>query len=214
MISHMLHRHLGVSILGQPSKCPLCAHLCDSFGDHVGVCPMGGDKTRCHNAVRDILFLVARGAALSVEREPKHLLLRGGQKPINLLIRNFSEGFHASTFDVSISDTLQSTSLDRATVDIGYVARVAHEKKMRKFRDSCMESNLEFFPMVWESTSGATSMVHFMLESWSNQEADRCGLPRSRIRARLYQRLSLTLQREYARMIMRRISTQDSSWSL
>ena len=68
--------------------------------------------------------------------------------------------------------------------------------------------------MVWESTGGATSTVHFMVESWSNQEADRCGLPRSTIRARLYQRLSLTLQRDLVCMVMKRMSTQDSSWVL
>ena len=175
---------------------------------------MGGDKTRRHNAVRDILFLVACGAALSVEREPKHLLLRGGQKPADLLIRNFSEGFHASAFDVSVSDTLQSTSLHHATVDTGYVAQAAHDRKARKYREACLEVNLDFFPMVWESTGGATSTVHSMVESWSNQEADRCGLPRATIRARLYQSLSLTLPRELMRMVMKRMSTQDSSWVL
>ena len=190
----MMCRHLGVLILGQPSKCPLCARLCDSFNDHARVCPAGGDKTRCHNAVRDILFLAARGTALSVEREPKHLLLRGGQKPANLLLRDYTKGFHASTFDVTISDTLQPTSLDRATAVTGYVARVAHEKMMLKYQDSCRESNLAFPPLVWESTGGATSTVHSMLESWSNLEADRCGLPCFRIQARIYQRLSLSLQ--------------------
>jgi ubiquitin carboxyl-terminal hydrolase 44/49 len=210
----MLRRHLGVPIPGHPSKCPLCARPCDSFGDHAGVCSAGGDKTRRHNAVRDILFLAARGAALSVEKEPKHLLLHGGQKPADLLVRNYTEGFHASAFDVTISDTLQPTSLDRAAAESGYVARVAHEKKLQKYQDSCRESNLAFFPMVWESTGGTTSTVHSTIESWSNQEADRGGLPRSRIRTRLYQRLSLTLQREYARMIMKRICTQDSSWML
>ena len=164
--------------------------------------------------MRDILFLAARGAGLSVEREPKHLLLRGGQKPGDLLVQNFSEGFHASAFDVSISDTLQSSSLDRAAADTGYVARVAHDLKLRKLRDPCLESNLEFFPMVWESTGGATSTVHYILKSWTNQEVDRCGLPRSKIRAGLYQRISLTLQREYVRMLMRRVITQDSSWLL
>ena len=82
----MLHRHLRVSILGLLSKCPLCGHFSDSFDDHVGFCPMGGNKTWRHDAVRIILFSVAYGATLSVEREPKHLLLRGGQKPVNLLI--------------------------------------------------------------------------------------------------------------------------------
>ena len=71
----MLRRHLGVPVQVQPNNCPLCAHPCDSYGDHVGVCPMGGDKTRHHNVVREILFLVAHGAGLSVEREPKHVLL-------------------------------------------------------------------------------------------------------------------------------------------
>ena len=154
---------------------------------------MGGDKTQRHNAVQDILFLAARGAALSVERKPKHLLLRGGQKPADLLIRNFTEGFHASTFDAFVSDTLQSTSLHHAVVDTGYVAQAANDRKARKYREACFEVNLDFFPMVWESTGGATSTVHFMVESWSNQEADRCGLLRSTIQARLYQHLSLTL---------------------
>ena len=160
----------------------------------LGFARRGGDKTRRHNAVRDILFLAARGAALSVEREPKHLLLRGGQKPTDLLLRDYTEGFHASAFDVTISDTLQPTSLDRAVAVTGYVAQVAHEKFLLKYQDSCRESNLAFLPLVWGSTDGATSTVHSTLESWSNLEADHCGLLRSRIRARL--------------------CTQDSSWLL
>ena len=90
---------------------------------------MGGEKTWCHNVIQDALFLVARGATLSVEWEHKHLLLRGGQKPIDLLIRNFLEGFHALAFDVSIFDMLQSTSLDHAAIDTGYVAQAAHDRK-------------------------------------------------------------------------------------
>ena len=175
---------------------------------------MGGDKTRRHDAVWDILFLAARGAALSVEREPKHLLLRGGKNPADLLIQNFSEGFHASAFDVFICDMMQSTSLHHSVVDTGYVAQAAHDRKAQKYREACLEVNLDFFPMVWESTGGATSTVHSMVESWSNQEADRCGLPCSTIQARLYQRLLLTLQRDLARMVMKRMSTQDSSWVL
>ena len=107
---------------------------------------MGGDKTQHHNVVQDVLFLVACGAALSVEQEPKHLLLRGGQKPADLLIQNFSEGFHALDFDMSVSDTLQSTSLHHAAVDTGYVAQVAHDRKARKYREACLEVNLDFFP--------------------------------------------------------------------
>ena len=67
---------------------------------------------------------------------------------------------------------------------------------------------------IFTKISAATSTVHFMVESWSNQEVNHHGLPHSTIRARLYQRLSLTLQREFAQMIMKRMSTQDSSWLL
>ena len=83
-----------------------------------------------------------------------------------------------------------------------------------KSQDLCMESNIEFFPTGLGIYLGATSTVHFMLESWTNQEADRCGLPHSKIQVGLYQWISLTLQWEYMRMIMRRVSTQDSSWSM
>ena len=68
-----------------------------------------------------------------------------------------------------------------------------------------------FFHVAWFPTS---TTVHFMLESWTNQEVDRCGLPHSKIQVGLYQWISLTLQQEYKRMIMRRVSTQDSSWSM
>jgi len=91
---------------------------------------MGGDKVQRHNEVCDILFLATRGATLSVEREQKHLLLHSRQKPADLLILNFSKGFHASAFDVAVLHILQSTSLNRATVDTPYIAQVAHEKEM------------------------------------------------------------------------------------
>ena len=68
------------------------------------------------------MFLAARGATLSVEREPKHLLLRGGQNPANLLLWDYTKGFCASAFDVAISDTLQHTSLDHEVVVTSYIA--------------------------------------------------------------------------------------------
>lgn len=101
---------------------------------------------------------------------------------------------------MSISNTLQSTSLDHATTNTGYITQVAHEKKLQKLQDPCIEYNIKFFPMVWESTERETYTVHFMLESWMNQEANCYGLPRSRIQVGLYHRLSLTLQREYEHM--------------
>ena len=118
---------------------------------------MGGDKTWQHDAIWDILFLAARGVALLVEREPKHLLLRRGQKHADHLIWNFLEGFHALTFDVSTFDTLQSTSLDHTTVDTGYVAQAAHDRKTRKFQDACLEANFDFplrfgSPLVGQQT--------------------------------------------------------------
>ena len=83
-------------------------------------------------------------------------------------------------------------SLVRATVDIGYITGVVHEKSMHEFQDAFMESNIEFSPMNWEST-GWESMVRSSLESRSNQEVDRCHLICSRIRVGLYHRISLTL---------------------
>jgi len=41
-----------------------------------------------------------------------------------------------------------------------------------------MTLNLEFVPMVWESTGGATSTIDSIFESWSNQEDDQCDLLR------------------------------------
>jgi len=114
-------------------------------------------------------FFAAHGKTLSVGRVPKHLLLCGGQKPTDLLIQKFSEGFHALAFDASLSDTLQSTCLDNATIDIGYVVAAAHDRETRTYPNVCLEVNLAFFAMVWESIGETTRTIHFMVESWSSQ---------------------------------------------
>lgn len=54
---------------------------------------MGGDKTRHHDAMCNILFLAMCGVALSIEREPKHGSCMVGKSQSMSLFRTFFSVF-------------------------------------------------------------------------------------------------------------------------
>ena len=54
----------------QDRWCPLCDQVYDTRGHHAKMCAAGGDRTLCHNALRNFLyrFLLANGFNLELER--------------------------------------------------------------------------------------------------------------------------------------------------
>eukprot|EP00973_Karenia_brevis_P052546 7299113-Karenia_brevis.AAC.1 len=46
----------------------------DSYGDHALVCPCKGDRTRRHNAVRDLTHVEAQEARMAPEKEKQGLI--------------------------------------------------------------------------------------------------------------------------------------------
>ena len=60
----MLQRRLRIPFASGDTECPLCDGVLDSFGDHALVCCGGGDRTRRHNLLRNMVFHAAEAAKL------------------------------------------------------------------------------------------------------------------------------------------------------
>ena len=56
---------IGVRMIEEGSKCPVCQVTTDGFGDHQVSCGGNGDRIHHHDSLRDALFSVAQSAALA-----------------------------------------------------------------------------------------------------------------------------------------------------
>jgi hypothetical protein len=111
-----------------------------------------------------------------------------------------------TAFDVTIKDTLQRTTLPNAAASSGYVAQVGHDAKLTKYLELCDAVNMEFFPLAWETTGGATDVVHSIIARLTKLQADRlAGSSLAVLRTGLYRRISIQLQSHNARMVLDRL---------
>ena len=124
---------------------------------------------------------------------------------IDLAIDCYSPGFHLTAFDVTISATLQPTTLLHAAGTSGYVANMAHSGKLHKYLSVCHAANLDFVPLAWETTGGAHAVVHSTLGNWLNMASDRSSIPKVVLRNGFYCQLSILLQQHNGRMVMNRL---------
>ena len=87
----------------------------------------------------------------------------------------------------------------------GYAARSAHDAKIAKYDAICEDANVKFFPLAWETTGGATTTVHNIIQRWTKSEAERCNLSAGVLKVWLYRRLSVFIQHQNALMVFGRL---------
>ena len=141
------------------------------------------------------------------------MIPNSGRKPGDFVADNYHAGFMTTAFDVTISFTLQPSSLQHAAYTTGHVAEAAHVRKLAKSFEQCRAQNIKFVPLAWESTGGATDIVHSLIERWSNAAADRSGVERQIVRNGVYAQVSVAIQRSNARAILDRITEHSSRFT-
>ena len=67
-------RRLRLAIQPEDGSCPRCGGLMDRFGDHALTCSCAGDRTRRHNALRNLVYGAATEGGLGPEKEKAGLL--------------------------------------------------------------------------------------------------------------------------------------------
>ena len=226
----MLQRRLRIPFTEEDHECPLCDGIMDSFGDHALVCCGGGDRTRRHNLLRNMVYYAASSAHLNPELEKPGLLPQrpvfgsmyengscigeddsnpSARRPADIFIPRWRAGPPAA-WDFAVTSGLRMDSLTDSIRDPD-AATTKYEDFKCSYKDTasqCQDQGMSFVPMVVEAVGGGWGKVaRGVWSELAKTSALAIGeLETERTSAiMLRQRLSMTLHRENARACLRRI---------
>ena len=216
-------RRLGVAI-GEEGPCPFCMQCNDEYGIHPECCMGGGDKVTAHNTTRNTLHQHAKAAGARPQLEQGGLLAgRGlpggeGRRPADTLLCS-TEGIQ----------TGRRRTRARIALDIGIVcpqapshrseavkemlgAAESYTRAKAAYEDTeakCDEAGFEYQPIVFESFGGMAREAERVLKSINRQVAVNANTPPEEVARRLWERLSVDLQRAGHRAFARRETTRE-----
>ena len=175
-----------------------------------------------HNRLRTVVAARAASAGLSPEVEKLGLLpprpdelgacetgscQPSGRRPADVYLPAWGIRGPAA-FDLAVTSGLKSGSVALSALHAGKVA-AGYEDRKRSFQDTetlCRGQGLQFVPLVAEGIGGGWGPT--AVKTWrelGGLYATRLGLTASEGTEQLLQALSVTLQRENARAVLRRL---------
>jgi hypothetical protein len=143
---------LGVPVIDNEIPCPRCMQTIDKYGDHATCCSRKGELVVRHNALRDLVHLIAKEGLLNPQLE-KHGILgpTTGRRPGDVLIPNWNGGGLA--IDTAITSPLTKSS-NRFPYPCEEYATV---QKHGKYDAGFVGSSYSFCAMVWETLGALNS---------------------------------------------------------
>jgi len=216
-----IQRWLRMPILGEDGICPLCDGVLDKFGDHCLVCPMGGDRTRRHNLLRNHVYHFAASAGLHPELEKPGLIQPRpfigaiaedgsrhnpeARRPADVYLPRWRRGTPIA-FDFAVTSGLRNIA---ETMRDPSTATTSYEDFKRTHLDTerlCQADGFDFCPVVVEAVGGAwgpaaTKVLNELAKSKSMMTGEKV----DHLRAQLYQNLGVILHRENARSVLKRL---------
>jgi hypothetical protein len=215
---------LGMSVVPEGQQCTLCYHPLDLRGHHALACTCGGDTTQRHNAIRDFLFQVFRGAGLRPKLEEAGLLApQGGRRPADILLQttptirqSSSPALPQIALDIGVVSPFTPAQLQHSSRTALHAAQSYAERKRSHARTEalCREVGVAYEPLVWEATGGLDPGGASVLRSICEELASREELALSDILARVTQRCSLLLVRAWSRALRRRLAPCRVDWDI
>ena len=217
-----IKRRLRIPILQEPTFCPACGAGMDIYADHALVCMCKGDRTIRHNALRNTANHFAKAASLHPVKEKPGLLpprpdadtirertTTRGRRPADIWLPGWMEDGPAA-LDFAVTSGLRADVLHASALDGGHSTE-AYEDVKRLYLDTaaqCSAQGLQFVPLVVEAHGGGWGPSAVTLwKKLAKEYASASGIHNSVACSEIAQRLSTTLQRECARAISRRLSS-------
>ena len=221
----LLHLRLRLPVAPSEGYCPFCDGVADRFGDHARVCPCGGDRCKRHNRLRAVLAERAHAAGLSPEIEKPNLLparpaelgaceagavgesVGGGRRPADVFVPRW--GLHGpAVFDLAVTSGLRCGAAAASAADGSHTCAAYEERKRSHLNTAalCRDQGLQFLPLIAESSCGGWGRE--AIKVWRTLGAllaAKSGDGSGAATEQLLQCLSVTLQRENARAVLRRL---------
>jgi hypothetical protein len=222
-----VQRRLRVQLAETEDFCPACGEVMDVFGDHALTCSCKGDRTKRHNALRNQCFFDALAAGFpAAELERPGLLPPrpadegppsqetdglevndSGRRPADVYLPRWRNGV-AAAWDLAVTSGLRADLLADSAANPG-TALERYEEAKRQHGDTqrrCQAEGLTFLPLVVEAHGGGWGPeARRAFAVLAKRVADTTGETAATVAAQQAQRLSVLLQRENSRAVLRRL---------
>ena len=198
---------LGLRMVSEGTRCPVCNSLVDPFGDHQVGCGGNGDRIHRHDSLRDALYSAAQSAALAPRREVPSLIPGSSSRPADVFLPQWKRGQPAA-IDVTVISTLQQLTVVGASTTKGHALSVGEERKRAAHAEACHSVGVSFIPLVIESLGGWSDQAADTIRCFGRLLGQRLGTDTADTTTHLFQRLSIRLWRGNAIMWVRRIPTR------
>ena len=195
---------LGAPIFEQDADCPACGRPSDKFGHHAISCAVSGERISRHNELCNVLFRTAQKANLGPAREFRGLIPGSAARPADVFLRNWDRGRHAA-LDLTVISPMQAAVVDQEAANSGYALRYAWDRKMRSGFEPCSAQRISFIPLPVETFGGWHPEAEKQIARVGRELArSTAGTDQKTSTNHLFQRLSLTLQKGNAALLLSR----------
>ena len=207
--------------------CPLCGEVMDVFGDHALMCACGGDRTRRHHKLRNQAYFDAQAAGVpGTELERPGLLParasgegppteepdgegmnEQGRRPADVYVAKWRNGVPAA-LDFAVTSGMRAPLLTATIADPGEACDRYEEHKRQYLNTGrlCFDAGIVFIPMVVEAHGGAWGReARRAFAVVAQLAAEVTGEDVASVADRMAQRHSVSLHRENARAILKRL---------
>lgn len=185
-------------------SCLVCGALSDPLGNHSLSCATTSDRMHRHKSQCDCLVASATSAAKGVVLERKGLIPGTQERPGDVSIAGWTRG-RTGVFDCTVVSPVVLSVVAHAAVTQGYAAEQAEREKDNKYSEACRLQNLHFVPVAVETFGGWGVQAQETFRMLSAMVAARSGKSHSDELRWMYQRHAVALQRDNARMVLRRM---------
>ena len=203
-----LKYRLGVQVFAADGTCPSCSAESDKMGDHALGCHRHQERIARHDQLRDVLYEAASSAALAPVREAAHLLPGAAARPGDVLIRRWVDGKDGA-LDVTVTGPLAQSNVQAAAAESGAALEKAFKRKVQGAAQACQEQGIAFLPIAMETLGGFHKVAAEQVKRIGVAVARHQGVLETVAVKQLFQRLSLTLMRGNASLVMTRRPDSD-----
>ena len=198
-----LKYRLGIPVYSAEGPCPSCSAPSDRMGDHALGCAKHGDRIARHDQLRDVIFEAAASASLAPAREERHLLPGSAARPGDVMIRRWSDGKDGA-LDITVTGPLARSNVAAAAEEAGSALAKAVQRKVQGVAEACQQQGLVFLPIALETLGGFHKVAVDQVKRIGAAIARNQGSDEKVATRQLFQRLSLTLMRGNAALIVGR----------
>jgi hypothetical protein len=175
--------------LCQPYRC-ICNAAVDIGGSHALSCRRNPGRAQRHHFMNDLIWRSLSKAGFPSIKEPHGLLRSDGKRPDGLTLIPWQDG-RCATWDVTVTDTVAASYLNRSATCAGSAAEAAATRKEEKYAE--ISNSCLFFPLAFETFGPINQKGCDFLSSLGHRLFLVSDDPRET--SFLFQRLSVAIQR-------------------